>query len=296
MDGEELRLMELERLVSKNSPQLVQARARNLLLAMIGSARGWAILFIILFLVAESLFTSSVYEIIVERGAQESWIAWISSVLLLLLVVGAWLLARKAGQEIVIEVSQAQAAPCRALILFLSKLQPGGLASVKTFIDSVTSAEFSDKTYRKEHLTNSWLMPIEAIAHHRSALQFVLVVTSPESVGQFDEFVRLVNLQAGAEPQPLEILGPKDVSGPKLAPVHFENVDGLVKVIEGCFTWLCNEKGLKKRDIVIDVTGGQKPTTVAGAVVALADGRQFQYVSTEDQSVQTYDITYGTGE
>jgi hypothetical protein len=52
--------------------------------------------------------------------------------------------------------------------------------------------------------------------------------------------------------------------------------------------------GLNARDILVDITAGQKPTTIAGAAVALAEDRRFQYVSTRDYRVVTYDITYPT--
>lgn len=53
-------------------------------------------------------------------------------------------------------------------------------------------------------------------------------------------------------------------------------------------------KGHGSRDILIDITSGKKVSTVAGAAVALAEDRQFQYVDTTDFRVRTYDITYLT--
>jgi hypothetical protein len=54
-----------------------------------------------------------------------------------------------------------------------------------------------------------------------------------------------------------------------------------------------DSRGLRASDILIDVTGGQKPTSIAGAAVALAEGRCIQYVSTRDYRVRVYDVTYG---
>jgi hypothetical protein len=47
---------------------------------------------------------------------------------------------------------------------------------------------------------------------------------------------------------------------------------------------------------MIDITGGQKVPGVAGAVVALGEGRRFQYVSTRDYGVHTYDVMYNPDE
>jgi hypothetical protein len=46
---------------------------------------------------------------------------------------------------------------------------------------------------------------------------------------------------------------------------------------------------------MIDITGGQKPPSVAGSAVALEkEGRRIQYVSTRDFKIRSYDITYRT--
>ena len=47
--------------------------------------------------------------------------------------------------------------------------------------------------------------------------------------------------------------------------------------------------------MIVDITGGQKVTTVAGAVISIIEGRRFQYVSTHDYKVRTYDIAYENG-
>ncbi len=42
--------------------------------------------------------------------------------------------------------------------------------------------------------------------------------------------------------------------------------------------------------MIIDVTGGQKPTSIAGALMTLYYDREFQYVSTQNYKVKSYDV------
>jgi len=54
----------------------------------------------------------------------------------------------------------------------------------------------------------------------------------------------------------------------------------------------CYRLGIRDHDILVDVTSGQKPASVAGAVVALGVNRRIQYVSTHDYRVRVYDVTF----
>ncbi len=55
-------------------------------------------------------------------------------------------------------------------------------------------------------------------------------------------------------------------------------------------------RGLPIQEILIDVTGGQKPNAVAATAVALAEGRRIQYVAKDPGTgayrVKVYDVTY----
>ena len=74
--------------------------------------------------------------------------------------------------------------------------------------------------------------------------------------------------------------------------VNFEDAQQLVDAI-ALVQELLRKLGIPTREILVDITGGQKPPTVAGAVASLGEGRRFQYVSTvNDYKVVTYDPTY----
>lgn len=76
--------------------------------------------------------------------------------------------------------------------------------------------------------------------------------------------------------------------------VDFENAQELVDSIGETYLAL-NEVHLGDDEIMVDVTGGQKPSSIAGAAVSLErGGRRFQYVSPKGYKLRAYDITYRT--
>ena len=48
----------------------------------------------------------------------------------------------------------------------------------------------------------------------------------------------------------------------------------------------------KGKEIIIDITGGQKLVSIVGALQTLIKDREFQYVSTSDYNVKSFDIRY----
>ena len=137
-------------------------------------------------------------------------------------------------------------------------------------------------------------MPLEAIAYHLPRLKTIVVLPSSDGPGKkdgtwrdFSAFQSLVlHLTSGSE-QPV-------VSGPPVAwpnGLDFESPKNLVTALNRVYDELHRNK-TEDRDIMTDITGGQKVPGVAGAVAALGAHRRIQYVSTRDLTVRSYDITY----
>lgn len=58
-----------------------------------------------------------------------------------------------------------------------------------------------------------------------------------------------------------------------------------------------SRRGINDKDIVIDITGGQKPNSVVGAVVTFNRRIKAQYVQTEgDNAIIQYDVVHDTGD
>jgi hypothetical protein len=180
----------------------------------------------------------------------------------------------------------------KALILFLS---PPGRDNVDAIHGDIT-----DPAVRQQ-FKGSWRMPIEAIFHHldRKSLELIALIPSADvgeirgTIHEGDKFRNLVKrLTAGADGRPEIKTAAELLSDSTLADgVDFENADLLVRVTGRVWTAL-EDRGYRTKDILIDITGGQKTTTIAGAAVSLHELRQFQYVSTHDYRVQTFDIDY----
>ncbi len=61
--------------------------------------------------------------------------------------------------------------------------------------------------------------------------------------------------------------------------IDFEDFDELIKYINKSIIYIKNT-GIDEKDIIIDVTGGMKTTSIAGAVVTMNKKVKFQYVQT----------------
>ena len=127
----------------------------------------------------------------------------------------------------------------------------------------------------------SWRMPLEAIKYHRPKLKKVVVITSDKSSKHFGSFKELVK----------EVFG-EDISGILIERKvkSFEDIKSLFDTLNKVYEELRKDH-LRDRDVIIDITGGQKTSSVAAAfMTAYYNDREFEYVSTEDYKVKSYDV------
>lgn len=73
--------------------------------------------------------------------------------------------------------------------------------------------------------------------------------------------------------------------------IDFEDVEEVFNAIKEFYKNV-KQKDFKEEHIIVDITGGQKTNSVAGAIATLARNRKFQYVSTRDKRVLSYDVGY----
>jgi len=158
--------------------------------------------------------------------------------------------------------------PHAGVILFLSSIRnPAHLERLAQEDAEVLEAE-----------RFAWKMCHYGLEKHRARLRKVWVVCSPESAKQYDLFVNLFQpLFAAVEFEPIGGEG-----------VDFEDMEGVVATVENILHSLPHD--LDESDVIIDITSGQKPNSIAGAMVTLISaGREFQYVQTNDpHGVKTY--------
>ncbi len=199
---------------------------------------------------------------------------WWLAPLGLLLVLFFW--GGRKAELISPVVRQGPAKPARVLIWFLSP--PGGPGLER---------ETDPNAMR------SWRMAHEAISHHhqRGRLERVVVIPSADAGSKrngtfrfIDDFRHTMAVSTGI-PADWVRLAPGCQYG-----VDFESAEELSEVLENTLEELAAE-GYSSEDVVIDVTGGQKPPAVIGGIFGLGDGRRIEYVSTGDYDVLEYDIT-----
>lgn len=209
------------------------------------------------------------------------------------------------------------------LILFLSNLRvkegdtegwqkladrnglPEGLDSLPEDLQDAMNALVN---YKQTKPMWSWEMPLRAIRHHLGEqLQTITLICSKESLRQAAWFARLVRLYLSALPQvELRILlnaPPRSAEWVLLADQiyspdeanrrgwDFEDFDQLVRAFDHLLNRLHEEKQAQEEQIVIDITGGQKPNSIAGAAVTFNTGVTIQYVQTgHDHEVIGYEL------
>lgn len=191
--------------------------------------------------------------------------------------------------------------PKRCLILFLSSLPDGDRFDADTGVprgvpltgdldrdlDEVLPEAKSDVRW-------SWEMPLRALRHHRPELREVVVIGSGASLPQAGRFARMLRhhypaLLAGVRLR-LAVRGggkallidvpPADDALTAGSGWDFEEFDQLRQPVTAALDELTGPGGHTEGDIVIDVTGGQKPTSVVGASATFNREVITQYVQT----------------
>jgi hypothetical protein len=202
-------------------------------------------------------------------------------ILLVFLGLGKWIIGNSKYA-----VVQEEPKKRKALILFLSPIW-SSLEEAKSFLKELSdlpSVEEKLKLINNKKIGDkfpfrSWRMPAEAIKYHLPKLEVVKVITSEKTSPQFSTFVEF-----------LKVLFPeKELKVEQLKTSSFEDFKEIEEALEKAYSSL-KEAGYKEKEIILDITGGQKIVSIVGALLSLYGRREFQYVSTNDYSVKSYDV------
>jgi hypothetical protein len=138
----------------------------------------------------------------------------------------------------------------------------------------------------------NWQQLLRALQPHAATLERVYLIGSADSGGQdgshrfLGEAAALVRLYFPEGGR----LGGVDWAP---EPVDFDDVRALMRAMARGIESLTGETGLAEEDVVIDVTGGMKTTSIAGAVMTLNGAVTFQYVHTSrGDEVWEYDLLH----
>lgn len=178
-----------------------------------------------------------------------------------------------------IEVDKQPAATAKVLILFLSSLRAKKDDTNKAYQTKNSIEElmgFFNTSF------NPWEMSFKAINHHLPRLEKIIVLTSKGELGSdndYELFEQMLNKF---------YLNSKFKIVPQNG-IDFEDVKEVFEKIDGIYDELKKEK-IKETDIIIDITSGQKPNSIAGALATYVYGRRFQYISTNSKDIYSYDM------
>lgn len=186
--------------------------------------------------------------------------------------------------------------PVQVILLFLSIPTQDRKDDINSIDQIIKNHALTSQEALKQLDKHSWVMPLKGLEPHQSRLNKVIVISSKDSPGKdngtyrhLDLFRKLVQKCFG---ETIPVIGLEGFD-PELAKgIDFEEeTSKLVDVIEKIYQSLATEK-YATRDILIDITSGQKTSSIIGAAVSLADGRLFQYVSTQTKKVEFFDLAY----
>lgn len=281
------------------SDGLLRKNASTVVLFVFGSLNFGVILCVVAILILMGCATSAAYNLLVGHATLRLgtvdlpigdilFIALFPAVLLF-----AWLYARRTARHVQPHIREIEdPRRVKALVMFLSPNAKEDEALVQELL--AQGGDISDPALRRR-FKKSWRMPIEAIAYHLERLQEVIVVASKETegeVGKFKALVAVLSRRHAVEKKELKVLSLPELHAGFPSYVDSESAREQNDVLNGVLDVLTGAHKLPRHDIMIDITGGKKISSVAGAVVALGKDWRVEYLSTgQPEKVKEYDIT-----
>ncbi len=211
-------------------------------------------------------------------------------------------------------ISNEEAEEREHLILFLSNL-PENLEESDGVPDCLRLSQDIDKDIEEivklkqgpRPLRWAWEMPLRAIQHHQIKLKTLTLICSRESISQVNLFVNIctryrikglekIFLLAREDSRPLIINLMTENGLSDLHGFNFQSFDELSQAM-----WYLmrafRKDGFPECQIMIDITSGQKPTSIVGASMTFNREIKAQYVSTNKPwEVLSYDILLTSSE
>jgi hypothetical protein len=200
---------------------------------------------------------------------------------------------------------------CKVLIVFLSKIKPVHKLEFQNLLETVagggTNQSMLERTTRQT-ISNGWRMPFEAIAYHleRATLEKVVVIPSKDTYprntdnelvidkGTIHDYPLFKQLVEGTCSRDIKLYNAGEISISSEHGVDFESFESIYKCLGAIFKWLREQGYNTPTEAMIDITSGQKVGSSVASVMSLDLDRKVQYVSTNDYTVRSYNVTYET--
>lgn len=225
----------------------------------------------------------------------DGWTILISLVLFVISIL--WLYHYRKSFLGIRTLQQVKTRASRALILLLSTPDPEPEAysfpmkiNKKGIMAILEGKSLSHDIEALNEIRWNWQQILRAIKPHKDRLKYLYLIGSKDSgtikKGSFNYLDGAITFVMQYCP------GTRFYRAD--TPVDFEDIESLIEILYQAIKTLKNE-GLSESDIMIDITGGQKVTSIAGAVITLNNSIRFQYVQTNPPyEVTAYDLTIQT--
>jgi len=184
-------------------------------------------------------------------------------------------------------VQQWKVVQPKILVMFLSPANQKNLKTEEDKQQLIDGTQVADMNTALEKLDPiPWAMPLVAIDKHQN-LEQVIVIPSADPKGTDNGTYRKLNdfkaLLKALRPT-LKITGVHEILKEYSSGVDFEDLGQLSRVLKGIYQTLNLPD---PKELLIDITGGQKTNTVACILFRQAEGEdcQYQYVSTHNKEV-----------
>ncbi len=146
----------------------------------------------------------------------------------------------------------------------------------------------------------NWQQLFRAVEPHREGLRRIILVGSQGPGGSAEHLPSLSALlrrhlpEAGI-PEEITTLAPasQKAAAPAVADIDFEDTDTLIPLLYRLCHDLKKSHGIRNEHIAVEVTGGQKSASIAGAICTLNENTLFQYVQTDPALVHAADRAPG---
>lgn len=241
----------------------------------------WAIFYAALLFVVAGWLPDGIAELL-----KKEWISGSTKIIFSLVVLFVMGFKLKNAMEYKgrVVVESKPSPYVKMLVVFLSPLR-------RDLKPEHVQEMIKDNSLSVEALANTeWAMPVKAIEYqlNGNSLEFIYVVTSKQTKELMPLFKETIKRLFPDYPN-LQI-NEADKEG-----IEFEDIKAVFNTVEKIYTEARN-KGFKDEDVLVDITSGQATNSIAAAIATLTFGRKFQYVSTRDKKVTSYDVGYFEGE
>ena len=223
--------------------------------------------------------TAGISNLLLPHGDKVQGLWQLALSIVIFAAIGFYL-NRKIEKSEKIRVNVDDPPAAKILVLFLSHIKRK--EQVAELVDRVAGGEVLTMA---DVAGISWEMPLLAIGHHKTRLEEVVVICSQGADGSHEQFESFRNVVASIFPQ--SRFTARELTAPDL---DFEDILAVHDLLDRWYEERKEKADLQPRDLVVDLTGGQKPASIAAALVTLSDGRRFQYISTNNKKVKTYDL------